>query len=130
MRITFDVSAAVHHHAGLGRYAQELLTALTALDHANEYRAFYHAASADERPEPPLERLPARRLGLAAKPWRLSVLLADFAGLTLDRWLPPADLFHATEHLLPPLPRMARASSVKEGSSNSSSVTPSPTIER
>ncbi len=103
MRITFDVSPAVHRHAGLGRYAQQLLAALLACDQANEYAAFYHAASADLRPGPPLDHIPVRQVALGAKPWRMSVLLADWAGMTMDRWLPHSDIFHATEHLLPPL---------------------------
>lgn len=32
--------------------------------------------------------------------------LADVLGLSLDRWLPACDLFHATDHLLPPLRRI------------------------
>jgi len=107
MRITVDISPTVHHHAGLGRYAHELLTALLAVDPANHYDTLYYAPAGSERPDPPLDRLPARRLRLAAKPWRMSVLLADFAGLGLDRWLKSGDVFHATDHLLPPLRRSA-----------------------
>jgi glycosyltransferase involved in cell wall biosynthesis len=102
MHITLDLSPAVHRHAGLGRYAHELLTALLACDPGNTYGALYYAPAGDERPAPPLDQLPARRLRTSAKPWRMSVLLADFAGVSLDRWLRPGDLFHATDHLLPP----------------------------
>ncbi len=108
MRLTFDLSPAVHHHAGLGRYAHELLSALLAIDSANEYYAFYYAPRGDERADPPLDRLPARKLRLSAKPWRMSVLLAYWSGATMDRWLPRGDVFHATDHLLPPL-RQSRA---------------------
>ena len=107
MRITVDVSPAVHHHAGLGRYAHELLTALLAVDPTNQYDTLYYAPAGSERPDPPLDRLPARRLRLSAKPWRMSVLLADFAGLPLDRWVDGGEVFHATDHLLPPLRRSA-----------------------
>jgi glycosyltransferase involved in cell wall biosynthesis len=103
MHITIDLSPAVHHHAGIGRYAHELTAALTALDRDNEYSAFYNAPRGDERPNPPLDRLPARTLRLAARPWRLRVMLADLLGLTQDQLLPPCDVFHATDHLLPPL---------------------------
>jgi glycosyltransferase involved in cell wall biosynthesis len=103
MNITVDISPAVHHHAGLGRYAQELLAALLEQDHVNRYCAFYYAPRGAERPDPPLDRVPAQTLRLSAKPWRMSVLLAYFTGATLDRWLPSSDLFHATDHLLPPL---------------------------
>ncbi len=103
MRVTVDISPAVHHHAGLGRYAAELLAALAALDGDDRFCAFYYAPRGDERPEPPLDRLPAQTVRLSAKPWRMSVLLAYLAGLNMDRWLPSGDLFHATDHLLPPL---------------------------
>lgn len=105
MRVTFDLTPAVHHHAGAGRYAQELLVALTSLDPANEYRALYIAPRGGERPDAPLDHLPAQVIRLSAKLWRLSVMLASFAGAAMDEWLPPTDLFHATDHLLPPLRR-------------------------
>lgn len=103
MRITIDLSPAVHHHAGLGRYGQELTSALIALDEGDEYTAFYYAPKGTEKPDAPLDRLPARTLRLGAKPWRMSVLLAYMTNRSLDTWLPPSDLFHATDHLLPPL---------------------------
>jgi glycosyltransferase involved in cell wall biosynthesis len=108
MRITVDISPAVHRHAGLGRYAHELLAALTMLDRSNEYSAFYYAPRGDVRPDPPLDRVPAKTIRLAAKPWRMSILLAYLAGATMDRWLPETDIFHATDHLLPPL-RLSRS---------------------
>jgi glycosyltransferase involved in cell wall biosynthesis len=105
MRITLDLSPAVHRHAGLGRYAHELLAALLALDTANHYDVLYYAPRGDERPDPPLDALPRRVLRSSAKPWRMSVLLAEYAGLGLDRWLRAGDVFHATDHLQPPLKR-------------------------
>lgn len=105
MRILFDISPAVHRHAGLGRYAYELLRALLDFDHDNAYHAFYSRMGPGERLEPPLDRLPAHNFGLPAKPWRMSVLLAQLAHIPMDAWLPACDLFHATEHLLPPLRR-------------------------
>ncbi len=103
MKVTLDLSPAVHHHAGLGRYAYELLVALTDLDCTNEYCAFYYAPRGNEQPDPPLDRVPAQKMRLSAKPWRMSVLLAYMLGVTMDRWVPSGDIFHATDHLLPPL---------------------------
>ena len=105
MRILFDISPAVHRHGGLGRYASELLRALLQIDRANDYHAFYSKLGAGEQVDPALDRLPAHTLGLPAKPWRMGVLLAELAHIPMDTWLPPCDLFHATEHLLPPLQR-------------------------
>ncbi len=108
MRIAVDLSPAVHHHAGIGRYAHELVTALTSLDHANEYLAFFNAPHGDERPDAPLDHLPTCMRRASAKQLRFHAMLADLTGATLDPWLPPCDLFHATDYLLPPL-RRARA---------------------
>lgn len=105
MRITFDISPAVHHHGGLGRYAHELLAALTEIDLADEYSAFFYSPRGDEHPDPPLDRIRAKTLRLPAKPWRMSVLLAYLVGAGMDRWLPEGDIFHSTDHLLPPLRR-------------------------
>ncbi len=105
MRIAFDLSPAVHHHAGVGRYAQELLTALLGENGAHEYCTFYYDPRGDARSDPPLDRLPAQVIRSGAKPWRMSVLLAYGTGATMDRWLPPAEVLHATDHLLPPVHR-------------------------
>ncbi|MGE5140146.1 MAG: glycosyltransferase family 4 protein, partial [Rudaea sp.] len=102
MRITVDISPAVHRHAGLGRYASELLSALAATDSADRFCGFYYAPRG-ERPDPPLDRIPSHSIRLPAKPWRMSVLLATLSRVSMDRWLPSADVFHATDHLLPPL---------------------------
>lgn len=102
MQICFDVSPAVHRHAGLGRYAHELLSALLTQNHANEYIALYNSPHAQLKPAAPLDRLPTHRVPLDAKPWRMSVWLAHVFNIGMDRWLPRCDVFHATDHLLPP----------------------------
>jgi glycosyltransferase involved in cell wall biosynthesis len=105
MRICIDVSPAVHHRAGLGRYAQELTAALLALDHENEYIAFYMRA-AEAQVDPPVDHLPHLTTNLSAKPWRMSALLAHLTRFPQDRRFPDVDLFHATDHLLPRLSRV------------------------
>jgi glycosyltransferase involved in cell wall biosynthesis len=108
MRICINASPAVHHIAGLGRYTQELMTALLALDSDNEYVAFYNSPS-HARVDPPLDRLRHITTDLATKPWRMTALLSQFARVPQDRMFPKIDLFHATDHLLP---RLARVRSV------------------
>ncbi len=108
MRICVNASPAVHHIAGLGRYTQELMTALLAIDSKNDYVAFYNRPG-EAQVEPPLDRLPRLTTNLATKPWRMSALLAHFARVPQDRLFPAVDLFHATDHLLP---RLARVRSV------------------
>jgi len=99
-RVCLDLSPAVHQHAGLGRYAQELLLALATADRQNEYVVFYNNPAA-ARVEPSLERFPKITTPLSYKPWRLSALLAHFTRIPQDPLLPGVDLFHATDHLLP-----------------------------
>ena len=102
MRITLDLSPFVHHHAGLGRYAGELTAALARVAPQHEYIGLYHATR--EIPiDGELRNLKTARVPLNAKPWRMSVLLAYYARWNMDHHLPACDLFHATDHLLPPL---------------------------
>ena len=56
MKVCFDVSAAVHRRAGLGRYAQELVRALVAQGE-HEYTAFYHQRG-QAHLDPPIDRMP------------------------------------------------------------------------
>ncbi len=103
MRIAIDLSPAVHQKAGLGRYARTLAEHLTALDRANEYVAFAYGRVAPDALPPSLRALPSVNVPLDVHPWRMGVWLGHALGLSLDRVLPRVDLFHATEHLLPPL---------------------------
>lgn len=110
--IYLDISAAVHRRAGLGRYAESLARTLVAEDSSLSgagstdrrcpYALFYNR----ERGVEPLEgltHLPTRTVALGYKPWRMLVWLGQLAHFGLDRLLPDAELFHATEHLLLPL---------------------------
>lgn len=99
MRITIDVTPTVQRHAGLGRYAGELAAALAARP-GDQVRLF-STDPRGRRPEPPLDRLPRRSLRWSNKPWRMSALLSQHARLPLDGLIGPADVFHATDHLLP-----------------------------
>jgi glycosyltransferase involved in cell wall biosynthesis len=101
--IYVDVSAAVHSRAGLGRYAESLVRALTDR-YPGRWGLFYNRGR-DSRPLPGLEGLPVCTVRAGYKPWRLAVYLGQLAGVGFDRWLPNAELFHATEHLLLPLRR-------------------------
>lgn len=132
LRVCIDVSAAVHHRAGLGRYAQELVKGLVdigrgeasphesspinivatantpidrlALSDASPLHitAFYHQRG-EAQLDPPIDRLPRLTTRLSVRPWRLTTALAYFAGFGMDRMFGDVDLFHATEHLLPRL---------------------------
>lgn len=106
MNITIDASPAVHHRAGLGRYAGELIRALVASSPADERLTILYTEPAAARPDPVLAALPGRPIPLGYKPWRFLALLAHLTRLPQDRLVPGADLFHATDHLLPRMRRV------------------------
>lgn len=101
MPIYVDVSAAVHSKAGLGRYAASLAHALVEA-RPGAFALFYNG-------RPPAQALrtlpqaPARSVPAGYKPWRMAVWWGQVARVPFNRLVPGATLFHATEHLLPPL---------------------------
>jgi glycosyltransferase involved in cell wall biosynthesis len=101
MSIYVDVSAAVHAKAGIGRYAGSLARALVASE-PGRFALFYNRTEGT-RPPPGLEDVPARTIRAGYKPWRMAVWLGHVARVGFNRLVPDAELFHATEHLLPPL---------------------------
>jgi glycosyltransferase involved in cell wall biosynthesis len=101
MPIYVDVSSAVHAKAGIGRYAGSLARALVD-EHPGRFALFYNRV-AGTKPPAGLESVPARTVRASYKPWRMAVWLGQLAGVGFDRLLPGAQLYHATEHLLPPL---------------------------
>lgn len=101
--VVVDVSAAVNSKAGLGRYAESLVTHLRSTRIGPQLHLFYNRRPGGALPQS-LVTLPARRVSLGYKPWRLIVWLAHLAHMPFDRLLPPGTaVFHATEHLLLPL---------------------------
>jgi glycosyltransferase involved in cell wall biosynthesis len=101
LSIYVDVSAAVHAKAGIGRYAGSLARALEARA-PGRFALFYNRTPGSQPPEG-LAGLPARTVAAGYKPWRMAVWLGQVARIGFNRLVPDAELFHATEHLLPPL---------------------------
>ncbi len=106
MRITLDLSPVVHRKAGLATYAQNLAEHLLACDSENSYAAFHYGQHVVAPLKPPLAGLPRRVVPWGARRWRMTVAAQYFFGATMDRTFAGAELFHATEHLLPPLRNM------------------------
>ena len=107
--IYVDASPAVHHKAGLGRYAEDLIGALKA--QGVPLTAFYHDA-ARAKPSPLIKSLLQLATPQPPYPWRLRALMAQLLNLAQDDLLKTSEsfnLFHATEHLLP---RFKQAKSV------------------
>ncbi len=98
MTLCFDLSAAAHERAGLGRYAASLAQALLSL--GMPLTAFVNDRR-ESRLRPPLCDVPAFTASLPRKQWRLRAAASYFGGPSLDRIFPGVSLFHATEHLLP-----------------------------
>ena len=101
MTIYFDISAAVHRRAGLGRYADSLARALLPL--LGDELAFFYNREAGIEPLTGLEGVSATTVNLGYKPWRMLVWLGQVGRLGFNRLVPGVELFHATEHLLLPL---------------------------
>ena len=101
MAIYYDVSAAVHARAGLGRYAESLVHALLA-GHGDRISLFYNV-DPTIHPLPRLDDVPRRTVNAGYKRWRMQVWLGQLLRLRFDHLLPGAELYHATEHLLMPL---------------------------
>jgi glycosyltransferase involved in cell wall biosynthesis len=101
MPIYVDVSSAVHAKAGIGRYAGSLAQSLNA-SQPGRFALFYNRGR-HTAPPAGLESMPSRTIRAGYKPWRMAVWMGHLAGLDFNRLMPDADLFHATEHLLPPL---------------------------
>jgi len=99
--IYIDVSAAVHAKAGIGRYAGSLARALVELE--PERFALFYNRGAETEPPRDLALVPARTIRAGYKPWRMAVWAGQSARVGFNRLVPSAELFHATEHLLPPL---------------------------
>jgi glycosyltransferase involved in cell wall biosynthesis len=98
MTIYYDVSAAVHAHPGLGRYADSLGRAL--LQSHGESMALFYYGDAGARPPAGLEAIPRQVITAGRKRWRMQVWLNQLARRPMDGLLPGARLYHATEHLL------------------------------
>jgi glycosyltransferase involved in cell wall biosynthesis len=102
MTIYYDIAAVVHRHAGLGRYAHALVQALLQ-EHGESLSLFYYGGASDLPPED-LDRVPRQTVVAGRKPWRMRVWLGQLLRQRFNHLLPGATLYHATEHLLMPLP--------------------------
>lgn len=101
MVVYVDVSSAVHAKAGLKRYAESLVSELKPL--LGQGLRLFQNSLGRRGPLPGWEHHPTVGVRLGYKPWRGLVWFRQVVRWPMDRMLPEATLFHATEHLLPPL---------------------------
>lgn len=99
MVIYIDVSSAVHSKAGLARYAESLVGALAPI--LGERLRLFQNGLGQVGPLPGWEATTIRGVRQGYRTWRTRVLLQQVLRLPMDRLVPEAELFHATEHLLP-----------------------------
>lgn len=108
MTTCIDITPAVHRHGGIGRYSEELVTALIALgkDALGDLwpiTGFYNDSRRVHAPRP-LPSIPAIASPLPHKVWRAQVMMAHVTQRNQANQFGPIDLFHGTDHLLPFLP--------------------------
>jgi glycosyltransferase involved in cell wall biosynthesis len=106
LSVTLDAGPAVHQRAGLRRYAEQLASHLfTEQQQAVALTLIYNAHSGHSLP-PALQKVPCQSWPMGQYAWRLSVLASQLLRRpAYERRLPPGQLYHATEHLLPYLHR-------------------------
>ena len=106
LAVTLDAGPAVHQRAGLRRYAEQLASHLfTEQQQAVALTLVYNAHSGHTLP-PALQNIPCQSWPMGQYAWRLSVLASQLLRRpAYERRLPPGQLYHATEHLLPYLRR-------------------------
>ena len=101
MRVATDFTPAIQQRAGVARYAEELTRALVAQG-SHDIRLFYTDPAA-RMPALRLDVLTRKTLRWANKARRPQAPLSHRAGLPKDALVGDADVFDATDQLLPPL---------------------------
>jgi glycosyltransferase involved in cell wall biosynthesis len=102
LRICVDLSAGIHGSAGIGRYTLQLMNGVVAADAESQYTLFYNRPEDAQAPIN-LQHLPARTIPYSEKEWRFRTLLAHLLHRPQDSLLGQADVFHATNNVLPHL---------------------------
>ncbi|MBI3261321.1 glycosyltransferase family 4 protein [Candidatus Berkelbacteria bacterium] len=99
MRIGIDVSYAINEPTGVGRYSFELVKALLALDHRNEYWLYANFFFDRKRKSRRLSDLAGRnknaRLVVTHLPGQIKDWLFWAAPGVVRGWFSPLDIFHA-----------------------------------
>ncbi len=108
-QLIVDLTPTLQGFGGIGRYAAELAGALAA-GGTPGLRLF--TVDRAGRPAPgSLAALPMTQRRQAARAWRFEIALSGWIGRDLDAAVGarPGDVFHATDHVLPPLSRRVRS---------------------
>ena len=104
-RICIDYTPAYEQGGGIGRYVRELTAALAAEDHSSQYRLFVAGSTRKELPQPPGTNFEWRPTVMTPR-WLARIWQRAKLPLPVETFTGPADLYHATDFVLPPtLPR-------------------------
>jgi len=100
MKICLDISPAISHPAGIGRYVFELCNSLLQIDQQNKYIVF-HNQRKNTALQAPFDKLDKISVSMHSKLWRSLVLFSQLSNHSQDKIFRDTALFHATDHLLP-----------------------------
>ena len=104
-RICIDYTPAYEQGGGIGRYVRELTAALAAEDHSSQYRLFVAGSTRKRLPQPPGTNFEWRPTVMTPR-WLARIWQRAKLPLPVETFTGPADLYHATDFVLPPtLPR-------------------------
>ncbi len=109
LQVVLDVGPAVHQGAGLARYTERLADHLLREQAGDGGRVdltlFFNAHSGHNLPVS-LAKAKARSVSMGQYAWRLGVLAGQLVGRPdYAQYIPDGQIYHATEHLLPRLPK-------------------------
>ena len=104
-RICIDYTPAYEQGGGIGRYVRELTAALAAEDHSSQYRLFVAGSTRKRLPQPPGTNFEWRPTVMTPR-WLARIWQRAKLPLPVETFTGHADLYHATDFILPPtLPR-------------------------
>ena len=105
--IGIDYTPAYEQGGGIGRYVRDLITALAAIDHETAYRLFVAGARIDHLAEPPGRNFRWTPTRLSPK-WTARIWQRARLPIPVTHWTGSIGLYHATDFVLPPVPRGTR----------------------
>ncbi len=112
MKIIIDISPFVHNQGGVGRYAKSLVDAIYKLDDKNQIILFETCVK-DLKTSFNVP-FPEKKLNWSKKRWRLSSLISLYLNLNFTKYVGEGDIFHATDHIFPNLPKQKKVFTIHD----------------
>jgi len=105
--IGIDYTPAYEQGGGIGRYVRDLIAALARLDPETPYRLFVAGATIEGLPQPPGANFLWRPTRLSPK-WTARIWQRARLPIPVTHWTGHVGLYHATDFVMPPVPRGTR----------------------